>query len=123
MSPVFRSAVALLAGLVAVPFSPVSQPDSATPWERGAPPHYAATEKEAYLAPDALTYIRPGFNLKIASVTSFAPGQKPVVELYLTDDLNAPLDRNGVVTPGVASLRFIPAVWDAFARRDTKNIG
>src|SRR5574340_339193 len=31
----------------------------------------------------------------------------------MTDDLNQPLDRLGGTTPGVVSLRFIPATWDA----------
>ncbi len=124
MSMVSRTALTLLAGLVAVPLTPVTRTGStATPQQQAAPTAYAATSKEAYLAPEALTYIRPGLNLKIASVTNFGPGQKPVVELYMTDDLKGPLDRNGLVTPGVVSLRFIPAVWNPAQRRYTNYIG
>jgi OmcA/MtrC family decaheme c-type cytochrome len=124
MSLVTRSALTLLAGLVAVPLTPVTRPGStATPAQQAAPSAYASTAKEAYLAPEALTYIRPGLNLSIASVTNFAAGQKPTVEFYLTDDLKGPLDRNGIQTPGVVSVRFIPALWNPTTRRYTNYIG
>ncbi len=126
MSLVSRSALTFLAGLVAVPMTPVMHTSRSpvTPVTREATPvAYESSQKEAYLAPDQLTYIRPGFNLRIASVTNFAPGQKPVVEIYMTDDLKAPLDRTGVLTPGVISVRFIPAVWNPATRRYTDYIG
>ena len=124
MSMVSRTALTLLAGLVAVPFTPVNnRPVASTPEQQAAPTAFAVTSKEAYIAPEALTYIRPGFNIKIQAVTNFAPGQKPVVELFLTDDLKGPLDRNGLVTPGVISMRFIPAVWNPTTRRYTDYIG
>ncbi len=123
MSLVSRTALTLLAGLVAVPFTPVNRPGTAIAPDQAAPTAYAATAKEAYLAPEALTYIRPGLNIKIQAVTNFGPGQKPVVELFLTDDLKGPLDRNGLMTPGVVSLRFIPAVWNPTTRRYTDYIG
>src|SRR5450759_4142136 len=123
MSLVSRSALTLLAGLVAVPMTPVMHTSPNAPAAADVPVAYASTQKEAFLAPDQLTYIRPGLNIAIASVTNFAAGQKPVVEIYLTDDLKGPLDRNGLVTPGVISLRFIPAVWDPATRRYTNYIG
>ena len=124
MSLVSRSALTLLAGLIAVPFTPATRtsPSGATE-QQAAPTAYALTQKEAYLAPDALTYIRPGFNIKIQAVTNFAPGQKPVVELYYTDDLGGPLDRNGLATPGPISVRFIPALWNPSTRRYTDYLG
>jgi OmcA/MtrC family decaheme c-type cytochrome len=123
MSLVSRSAFTLLAGLVAVPFTPVTRPGSTgSPEQQAAPSAYAVTAKEAYLAPEALTYIRPGLNVRIASITNFGPGQKPVVEFYLTDDLKGPLDRNGLVTPGTVSVRFIPALWNQTTRRYTNYI-
>jgi OmcA/MtrC family decaheme c-type cytochrome len=123
MSLVSRSALTLLAGLVAVPFTPVTRPGSSGATAlQAAPAAYASTAVEAYLLPEALTYIRPGLNLSIASVTNFAAGQKPVVEFYLTDDLKGPLDRNGIQTPGVVSVRFIPAVWNPATRRYTNYI-
>jgi OmcA/MtrC family decaheme c-type cytochrome len=124
MSLVSRTALTLLAGLVAVPFTPVNRSGATSaPEQQAAPTAYASTSKEAYLAPEALTYIRPGLNIKIQSVTNFGPSQKPVVELFLTDDLKGPLDRNGLVTPGVVSLRFIPAVWNPTTKRYTDYIG
>ena len=59
------------------------------------PVAYDSSLKEAFLAPDQLTYIRPGFNLKIASVTNFAAGKKPVVEIFMTDDLKAAAGPHG----------------------------
>lgn len=124
MSMVSRTALTLLAGLIAVPFTPVNRTaTNNAPEQQAAPAAYAATAKEAYLAPEALTYIRPGFNIKIQAVTNFAAGQKPTVELYFTDDLGGPLDRLGLVTPGTISVRFIPAVWDPATRRYTDYLG
>jgi OmcA/MtrC family decaheme c-type cytochrome len=123
MSLVSRTALTLLAGLVAVPMTPVTRTSPNAPAASDVPVAYSSSQKEAFLAPDQLTYIRPGLNIRIASVTNFAAGQKPVVELYLTDDLKGPLDRNGLVTPGVISLRFIPAVWNPATRRYTNYIG
>ena len=124
MSLVSRTALSLLAGLVAVPLTPVTRPGSTgTPERIAAPTALVAPTKEAFLAPEALTYIRPGFNIKIQAVTNFGPGQKPVVELFLTDDAKGPLDRNGLATPGVISMRFIPALWNPATRRYTNYIG
>src|SRR5664279_3930039 len=122
MSLVSRTALTLLAGLVAVPMTPVTHTSPIAPAASDVPVAYASSQKEAFLAPDQLTYIRPGLNIKIASVTNFAPEQKPVVEVFLTDDHKGPLDRNGLVTPGVISLRFIPAVWNPATRRYTNYI-
>lgn len=123
MSLVSRTALTLLAGLVAVPLTPVMHTSPHAPAASDVPAAYASSQKEAFLAPDQLTYVRPGLNIRIASVTSFEAGKKPVVEIYLTDDLKGPLDRNGLVTPGVISLRFVPAVWNPATRRYTNYIG
>ena len=123
MSLVSRTALTLLAGLVAVPMTPVTHTSPNAPAAADVPVAYESSHKEAFLAPDQLTYIRPGLNITIASVTNFAAGQKPVVEVYLTDDLKGPLDRAGLLTPGVVSLRFIPAVWNPATRRYTNYIG
>lgn len=111
---VSRTALMLLAGLVAVPFTPVKRSGSTgAPEQQVAPAAYAANVKEAYLAPEALTYIRPGLHVKILSVTNVAPGKSPVVEILMTDDLGGPLDRNGVLTPGPIAAEFVLAQWDA----------
>ncbi|MFI5198330.1 MAG: OmcA/MtrC family decaheme c-type cytochrome, partial [Thermoanaerobaculia bacterium] len=125
MSLVSRTALTFLAGLVAVPMTPVTHTSSsAGPVAReAAPVAYTAAEKEFFLAPDQLTYIRPGLNMKIASVTNVAPGQKPVVEFYLTDDLTGPLDRYGILTPGVVTPRFIIGMWNPSTRRYINVVG
>jgi OmcA/MtrC family decaheme c-type cytochrome len=76
---------------------------------------YQVTDKEFYLAADTVSYVRPGLVVKINSVTDMAPGKKPIVDLNITDDFGNPLDRTGATTPGVITLRFVPAVWDATA--------
>src|ERR1039457_1095582 len=101
MSLVSRTALTFLAGLVAVPMTSVTHTSpSGSPVAREATPVvYDATLKEAYLPADQLTYIRPGLNLKIVSVTNVAPGQNPVVEILMTDDPGGPVDRPGVLPP------------------------
>ena len=74
---------------------------------------YTPADKEYYLTESQMDFIRPGLKVTIGTVTDMAPGKKPSVELTMTDDLNQPLDRLGGTTPGVVTLRFIPAVWDA----------
>jgi OmcA/MtrC family decaheme c-type cytochrome len=97
---------------------------SSSPVARQATPVvYDATQKEAYLSVDQLTYIRPGLNLKIASVTNVAAGQKPVVEIYLTDDLGGALDRTGIQTVGVITPRFIIGMWNPNTRRYINVVG
>ena len=123
MSLVSRTALTFLAGLVAVPMTPVARTGHSPVAREATPVAYDVTQKEAYLAADQFTYIHPGFNLKIGTVTNFAPGKKPVVEIFMTDDLKAPLDRTGVLTPGVISIRFIPAVWDETKKYYMNYIG
>jgi OmcA/MtrC family decaheme c-type cytochrome len=124
MSLVSRTALTFLAGLVAVPMTPVTRtsPSTGPAVREAAPVAYSAAEKEFFLAPDQLTYIRPGLNVKLGSVTNVAPGQKPVVEVFITDSLNIPLDRLGGLTPGPVAIRCIPATWDATTRRYTNLI-
>ncbi len=125
MSLASRTVLTFVAGLVAVPMTPVTRtsPSTAPVAREEVPVAYNATQKEFFLAPDQFSFLRPGLNLKIASVTNFGPGQKPVVEFFMTDDLKQPLDRTGGLTPGVVSLRFIPAVWDATNKYYTNYIG
>ena len=74
---------------------------------------YTPSDKEYYLTPSQVDFIRPGLKVTIGAVTDMAPGKKPSVEITMTDDLNQPLDRLGITTPGVVSVRFVPAVFDA----------
>ena len=124
MSLVSRTALTFLAGLVAVPMTPVTRTSHYPGGARGDPRRLRRRARRRLTSlPDQLTYIHPGFNLKIASVTNFAPGKKPVVEIFMTDDLKAPLDRTGILTPGVISVRFIPAVWDETKKYYMNYIG
>src|ERR1017187_2125681 len=123
MSLVSRTALTLLAGLVAVPMTPVTHTSPNSPAAADVPVAYASSQKEAFLAPDQLTYIRPGLNMKIASITNVAPNQKPVVEIYLTDDLGGALDRTGIQTVGVVTPRFIVSMWNPNTRRYTNVVG
>ncbi len=95
----------------------VSDPESSSPVRKnGANPGrvaYTASDKEFYLTPDQVSYIRPGMNVTLNGVTNVAPGQKPVVDLTMTDNFGNPLDRTGATTPGVISARFTVATWDA----------
>ncbi len=77
---------------------------------------YDTSSIEFYLDADTQAWIRPGLNVTIGAVTNFAPGQKPTVALTITDDLKQGLDVTGGTTPGVISLRFVPATWDAANR-------
>jgi len=107
----------LAAGTLALPSS--VPPESRAGGKAAAPVDpqtvsiYTSAEKEYYLTESQLDFIRPGFKVSIGTVTDMAPGKKPSVEVTMTDDLNQPLDRLGGTTPGVVSLRFIPATWDA----------
>src|ERR1700690_1683640 len=122
MSLVSRTALTFLAGLVAVPMTPVAHTGPSSVAREATPVVYDATQIEAFLALGVLDYIRPGLNIKIASVTNVASGQKPVVEFYLTDNLNGPLDRYGLLTPGPVTPRFTVATWNASTRRYTNLI-
>jgi OmcA/MtrC family decaheme c-type cytochrome len=78
--------------------------------------NYAPNQLEYYLGDSGLSYIRPGCNIKIVAVTNNGAGQKPVVELLITDDVGMPLDRLGAQTPGVISMSFSMARWDPTTR-------
>ena len=78
---------------------------------------YTPADKEYYLDEAQMDFIRPGLKVIIGTVTDMAPGKKPIVEVTMTDQFDMPLDRLGAKTPGVISLRFIPAVWDAATGR------
>ena len=80
---------------------------------------YSPHQVEAYLSEEQMQYIRPGFNIRLNSLSNVAPGQKPVVDVTYTDDFDQPLDYLGKVTPGPLSISFIFAVWDPTARQYT----
>src|SRR6185369_16314066 len=63
---------------------------------------YTSTSKEFYLAQDQFDFARPGYHIKLNSVTIGAD-RRPVVDVSISDDLGAPLDRVGIQTPGVCT--------------------
>ncbi len=117
MSLVSRTALTFLAGLVAVPMTPVthSSPSGSPVASQATPVAYDATQKEFYLAADQTTWIRPGYVLKVNSVT-IGSDRKPVVDVTITDGAGQPIDRLGVLTPGPAGTTFIVAWWDPAKR-------
>ena len=108
-------AMAMTAGLVSL--TGAGKPPTKVVAPRGAPPDqvYPLSAKEHYLAADQADFARPGYHVKINSVTIGAD-RKPVVDITLTDDLGAPLDRKGIETPGVCTLSFIIAWYNAATR-------
>jgi OmcA/MtrC family decaheme c-type cytochrome len=76
---------------------------------------YSTSAREHYLATEQADFARPGYHIQINSVTIGAD-RKPVVDITLTDDLGAPLDRKGIETPGVCTVSFIVAWYNAATR-------
>ena len=79
---------------------------------------YSRTEKEFWLSADEFGYVRPGFKIKVNSIT-INSDLHPVVDISFTDDLDQPLDRAGKITPGPLSISFVLAWWDAGERQYT----
>lgn len=110
--------IVMAAGAIALgPSRPrESDPVDVSPGGGAKPPvAYSASDKEFYLSPDQVSYVRPGLRVKVNTVSDVGSGKKPTVDLSITDDFGNPLDRTGGTTPGVVSLRFIVATWDAAA--------
>jgi OmcA/MtrC family decaheme c-type cytochrome len=118
MSLVSRTALTVLAGLVAVPMTPMTRTSpspGAHPVSKAAPVAYTSSHKEFYLAADQLAFVRPGIVYKINSVT-IAGDRKPVVDVTITDTLGAPVDRLGIQTPGPVSASFLLAWYNPVTR-------
>jgi OmcA/MtrC family decaheme c-type cytochrome len=110
MSLISRSLLVLgaAATLVAVP--------ALKPSNDGTPGNgYTPDRKEYYLTAEQMEWIRPGLKVEIRSVT-IPDDRKPLVELVYKDDLNQPLDRLGVETPGAVSMSFVMAWWNPTTR-------
>lgn len=82
---------------------------------------YETSQLEFYLGDDGIAYIRPGVKIRVAAITDVAPGKKPVVEVFFTDDFDQPLDRLGKITPGVISASFVLAWYDPATREYTSH--
>ncbi len=70
---------------------------------------YSALEKAFYLSAEDATYIRPGLQITIQDVTIPSSDRRPLVTFLAADGMGQPLDRTGVLTPGVVSTSFILA--------------
>jgi OmcA/MtrC family decaheme c-type cytochrome len=79
---------------------------------------YGRTSAEYYLSSAQADYVRPGFKIKVNSVT-IGTNRKPVVDVTINDDLGQPIDRTGVLTPGPVTLSYVLASYDPTARNYT----
>jgi OmcA/MtrC family decaheme c-type cytochrome len=79
---------------------------------------YTKADAEFYMTDEQKDYIRPGLTTEIVSIV-IPEDRRPVVELTFTDDMGQPLDRAGVLTPGVISASFVLAWWDHELRQYT----
>src|SRR5215471_2904406 len=79
---------------------------------------YSKYSKEHYLSTEDFAYIRPGYHIKVNSLTIPAD-LKPLADVSFTDDLGQPLDRNGLVTPGTLSASMVLAWYDGTTRNYT----
>ncbi len=79
---------------------------------------YKESNLEFYLNDDGIAYIRPGFVIKVNSVT-FTADRRAVVDFTMTDASDQPIDRLGKVTPGVANPSFILAWYSPDTRQYT----
>jgi len=115
-----RGALLAVGFLALVPFSPAGLRTTRFVGMRGSADPTALvflpTQKEFYMSDDEIAFIRPGLNVTVNSITNVGPGQKPVVDISLADDLGQPLDRNGVLTPGAVGAEFILARYNADTR-------
>lgn len=94
---------------------PINAPEPAKKWV------YESNQLEFYLNDEGIAYIRPGVKVKVASITNVEGGKKPVVDVYITDDFDQPLDRAGKITPGAVSLSFILAWYNPETRQYTSH--
>jgi OmcA/MtrC family decaheme c-type cytochrome len=66
-------------------------------------------DKAYYASPNVLNFVRPGLVLKITSANIAQDGTISAT-FNITDEAGAPLDRNGVDTPGAVSVSCMAAV-------------
>jgi hypothetical protein len=66
---------------------------------------YTTQDKEYYLTPEQLLFIRPGLEAEILDVV-LPPDMQLEVTFSITDPAGLPLDNTGVTTPGPVDFRF-----------------
>ncbi len=76
----------------------------------GAPKKYAYSphDKAFFADPAAVSFVRPGLIFKIAAAQIANDGTISAT-ISITDPLGLPLDRAGIVTPGVVAISFVAA--------------
>jgi len=75
--------------------------------------YYTSKDREFYLTPKEILFIRPGLVMTIKDVV-IPSDRKPEVTFTLADTAGLPLDREGLDTPGAVSTSFILAYIPAF---------
>ncbi|HUJ14306.1 MAG TPA: OmcA/MtrC family decaheme c-type cytochrome [Thermoanaerobaculia bacterium] len=115
-----RMFLVVMLALVAMPLVAADRKRASTPTTPG-PKKYSASQKEYYLSPNDISYVRPGLTITVNSVTIGAD-RKPVVDLSITDNLGQPLDRLGKTTPGAISMSWILAWYNPATRQYTNYV-
>jgi OmcA/MtrC family decaheme c-type cytochrome len=92
--------------------TPSGRSRGATPPPAAEQQRFVENQLEFYLTNDAVVWIRPGLKITVLSITNVAPGQRPVVEIRITDGLDQPLDRLGRITPGAVAASFVLSFYD-----------
>ncbi len=67
--------------------------------------YYTTKDKEFYLTPEQLLFIRPGLDIEIVDVVLPADMQLEVT-YSIKDPAGLPLDHDGIYTPGTVDMRF-----------------
>jgi hypothetical protein len=75
--------------------------------------NYTTRDKEYYLTPEQVLFIRPGLELSILNVV-IPEDRQTEVTFRITDPAGLPLDRTGETTPGPVSTSFILAYIPRF---------
>lgn len=73
-----------------------------------ANPFFKRNEKAAFADPRTISFVRPGLAVKVNSANIAADGTISVL-FSVNDPRGLPLDREGIVTPGVVALSFVAA--------------
>jgi len=85
--------------------------------------YYTTKDREFYLTPEEVLFIRPGLVMTITDVV-IPSDRKPEVTFTLADPAGLPLDRDGIDTPGPVStsfiLAYIPAQEEAYVSYTTR---
>ena len=67
--------------------------------------NFTAKDKEFYLTPEQLLYIKPGFEIDIMDVV-IPEDMQPEVTYRISDPAGQGLDHTGITAPGVVDMRF-----------------